>query len=543
MACILRSRILQSQVFVFPFERVMKETLKRLPYILLILAIAFVFTVQWGPGSRGCNGKLLDNSQRTAAMVNDQEIPLVEFNRAYTSQLQYFRSQGNPLSDSLARQVGIPKQILNQLVESELLAQVAEKRGVGPSDDEVKDLILKDPSFQKEGSFDAQLYQDTVRDYLKKTVQEYEADLRRRLAANKLSDLVESEAFVSEDEIKAAFFKTGNKASATFVRFLPAMFASQINPADPEVTHFQEAHLKEVAGYYQANLALYSEPEKAKASHVLLKVAAGASSDQKAGIRKKLEGIRKEIVQGRNFGEAAKQYSEDAGSKDKAGDLGWNARQNWAPTFASAAFALKPGEMSQPIETQLGYHLIQLAETKPAEKKELASVQHEIARILLKKELAQKAALQRAEEALALLKHGEKLQQAFPAIHTKDSEPSMRFETETKPEATETGSFAVGGESVPQLGPAPQLVTDILQLSSPGVLGKVYAVGEGFAVVEVSERQRSTEDGFKTQRDALEQEALKSKQAELRQSFLKALKKTAKITLNPSLSSEAPNAT
>ena len=508
---------------------------KRLISLLFIVAIAVVFTLQFGPGSRGCDAPLRSTPAASAAVVNGKEISLIDFNRAYARQLQYFRVQGNAIPAALARQLGLPQQVLDQLVMAELLAQTAEKEGIVASDAELRELLQKNPDFHKDGKFDRKRYQDVVFSYYGKRDTEFEADLRRQLAAGKLLDLVEAGAVVSEDEVKAKYFRDGNKANATLVRFLPTMFADKVPAPKPDETaRFEKERVKEISDYYEANRFLYRQPERVRARHILIKVDKDAPQAQKDEAKQKIEGIRQEIEAGKDFAAAAKEYSEDPGSKDSGGDLGFNERSSWVPEFANAAFALKPGEMSKPVESQFGFHLIKLEEKKPPENKELQEVKGEIARQLLNKEKAKQLARASADKALATaLKSGKKLAQLYPAEKAKEGKPPKgRFETESKPSAVETGAFSFNGDNVPQLGAQPQLAHDIFEVTQPQLLDKVYPAGEGFALAEVTDRKRPSDSEFAVQKDGLRNDAIKAKQLELRESFLKALKKRASIKTN-----------
>ncbi|HME89880.1 MAG TPA: SurA N-terminal domain-containing protein [Myxococcaceae bacterium] len=508
---------------------------KRLVSLLFIIAIAVVFTLQFGPGSRGCDAPLRSTPAASAAVVNGKEISLIDFNRAYVQQLQMFRAQGNAIPAALARQLGLPQQVLDQLVMMELLAQAAEKEGIAASDAELREVLQRNPDFQKDGRFDLKRYQDVVSNYYGKRDTEYEADLRRRLAAGKLLELVEAGAVVSEDEVKAKYFRDGNKANATLVRFLPTMFADKVPAAKPdELARFEKEHAKDIADYYEANRFLYRQPERVRARHILIKVEKDAPEAEKDDARQKIERIRQEIEAGKDFAQAAKEYSEDPGSKDSGGDLGFNERSSWVPEFANAAFALKPGEMSKPVESQFGFHLIKMEERKPPESKELEQVKGEIARQLLNKDKAKQLARAAADKALsAALKSGKKLAQLYPTDKDKEGKPAKgRFETETKPTAVETGLFSFNGDNVPQLGAQPQLAREIFEAGQPQLLDKVYSAGEGFALAEVTERKRPSESEFASQKDALRNDALKAQQLELRESFLKALKKRANIKTN-----------
>ncbi len=123
---------------------------KRVVSYLFIIAIAVVFTLQFGPGSRGCEQPLTPKKSAAAAVVNGKEIPVKEFLAAYNNQLQYFKLQGNNIPASLIRQLGIPQQVLDQLVTSELLAQAADKQGIVPADAEIREVLFRIPDFQKD---------------------------------------------------------------------------------------------------------------------------------------------------------------------------------------------------------------------------------------------------------------------------------------------------------------------------------------------------------------------------------------------------------
>jgi peptidyl-prolyl cis-trans isomerase D len=517
---------------------------KRLISYFFILAIGLVFILQFGPGSRGCEQPLTAQKTAAAAVVNGKEIPLRDFVAAYSNQLQYFRIQGSNIPSSLARQIGIPQQVLDQLVTAELLAQAADKRGIVPSDAELQEALTKNPDFQKDGAFSLERYGLVLREYYRKSTAEYEAEARRRLAAQKLLELVTNGAVVSEEEVRTKYFREGNKANITFVRFLPTMYAGAVPAPKPqEVASFQKEHAKEIADYYQANRFLYRQPERVRARHILIKVEKDAPEEQKAQARQRIEQIRKEISGGKDFAEAAKEYSEDPGTQSSGGDLGFNERSSWVPEFANAAFSLQPGQISQPVETQFGIHLIKVEEKKPAEEKELKDVEPEIARQLYTKDKAKQLARSAAEKALATAqKSGKTLAQLYPPDKDKDGKtPRSRFETESKPTSAETGPFSISGDTVGQLGSAPELAGDIAASDAAKMLGKVYSVGEGFALAQVTERTRPSDAQYAEQKDKLTADAIQAKRAELRESYFKALKKGAQIRQNEDLIAQVAN--
>src|SRR5687768_13844137 len=150
---------------------------RKLGSLLVILAVAFVFTLSFGPGSSGCQAPISGVAESAVATVNGKEIPVEEFRQAYQQLTERYRAQGLP--SKMMAQLGFHKQVLNQLVERELLAQAAEKHGIAPTDQEIAEILHKSPYFQKDGKFDLQTYRDALRNIFRTTDVEFERDLRR----------------------------------------------------------------------------------------------------------------------------------------------------------------------------------------------------------------------------------------------------------------------------------------------------------------------------------------------------------------------------
>ena len=183
----------------------MKDTfdIRKLVSLLFIAGIALVFTLQFGPGSNGCAAPLTRIESSSAAVVNGKEITTQEFAESYARYMNMMRSQGQPIPDALARQFGLPKQVLNQLVDTELLAQAAKERGITPSDEELARIIHRNPDFQKDGKFDAATYRQVLRDFYRRTPAQYEGELRQQMSDVRLYGLlgeVESRADLAVHE-------------------------------------------------------------------------------------------------------------------------------------------------------------------------------------------------------------------------------------------------------------------------------------------------------------------------------------------------------
>jgi peptidyl-prolyl cis-trans isomerase D len=147
---------------------------------------------------------------------------------------------------------------------------------------------------------------------------------------------------------------------------------------------------------------------------------------------------------------------------------------------------------------------------------------------LLAREKAKALATAAATKALAEAKSGKKLAELFPP----DAEKTNQFALETKPEAKETGEFNSTVETIPQLGLAPEASKAIFARTEPGVVDQLVTVGDAVAVVQVDERKLTSEADFEKQKTQLRIEAIKGKQYETREAFLKALKQQGTVVTN-----------
>jgi len=155
----------------------------------------------------------------------------------------------------------------------------------------------------------------------------------------------------------------------------------------------------EIEKFYNDNPDKFAMPERVRAAHILLRVDAKSTPEQKAEIKKKLEGIRADIEsKAITFGDAAAKYSQDPSNAQKGGDLGLFSRGQMVKPFEDAAFATKPGTLSPIVETQFGYHIIQVIESKPAGKASLEEAKPPIKQYL--DQVAKQKALQKYVDEL-----------------------------------------------------------------------------------------------------------------------------------------------
>jgi len=135
---------------------------------------------------------------------------------------------------------------------------------------------------------------------------------------------------------------------------------------------------EEIASYYEKNSSEFEQGEQVQAEHILIRVEANASAEDKEKARKSIDMIQDQLKNGESFATLAEQFSEDPGSKNKGGNLGYFGRGQMVKEFEDAAFATKPGETSPPVQTSFGWHLIHVLDRKAPEKLPLEQVSKEI---------------------------------------------------------------------------------------------------------------------------------------------------------------------
>ncbi len=250
------------------------------------------------------------------AVVNGTIITRGEFDRVLDSELRRAAQSGQQIP--AAQMAKIENSILDRLIVGELLFQESKKKGI-------------------------QVKPETVTEQLMTIKQRFpsEAEFKKALEANNMTE---------------------SKISADIKR---DMAIQQL--LDKEVDQKVKITDEESKTFYDKNLQLFQQPERVKASHILIKVDEGAPEEKKAEARKKIKEIQQKVQNGEDFAALAKTYSEGP-SGPKGGDLGSFGRGQMVKPFEDAAFSLKPNETSDIVETRFGYHLIKVVEKQPAKK-------------------------------------------------------------------------------------------------------------------------------------------------------------------------------
>jgi len=281
------------------------------------------------------------------------------------------------------------RRTLEDLIMGEGLFQKAEKLGLKVSDEEVRRTITSIDAFKEEGQFKRQNYEG----YLTSTGQDaasFEREIRKELMAQKLRNLF---AFSHQISMET---KDGldslNQVSLTFdfATFSPSNLREKISLSKAQVDEALAKDLGAIRANFEQRKFEFAEEEQVKARHILVR-----TDKDPSGADKKVEEIKSELT-AKNFAEMAKKWSEDPGSKEKGGELGFFGKGRMDPDFENAAFSLPIGQISEPVKSQFGYHFILVEEKKEGGEPSFEEVKETVAR--------QYVARRRVDEKLESLK-------------------------------------------------------------------------------------------------------------------------------------------
>jgi len=353
---------------------------------ILLGAIVIVF-IFWGVGSF--------RSQRggRVALVNGDQITLDEYREAYNNLIEQLRRRfGNNLDEDMLKQLQVKRQALNQLIDNKLLVQEAKRLKFRVSKKELADAILNITAFQRAGIFDSRLYRDVL-DRLKMTPEAFEEAQKNAMLIDKLRTLITSSAKISDQEALEWFNWVNASVNIDYVFLSPNRY-KDIHPSDEEIKTFFENHKEtyktdpmvkvrylnfnpdafrskvelsdeEIREYYDENLETFKIPKTVEARHILLRVNQDADPETVKKTKERALHILKLAKEGKDFAELAKQYSEGP-TRDKGGYLGKFKKEAMVKPFADVAFSMKAGEISEPVRTQFGWHLINVEKVNEA---------------------------------------------------------------------------------------------------------------------------------------------------------------------------------
>jgi peptidyl-prolyl cis-trans isomerase D len=485
-------------------------------------AIILVF-VLWGAGSRLSN--TLGSGAGAAAHVNSELITLADVSEAVEN------LQRNPYLSQLAQGEDGLKRVqmlaVNELVNEELRVQVAQKEGFRASDLEVRDTIMGFQAFNQDGKFQRERY-NMYLEHIHSSPAEFETKLRREELVVSAEQALRAGLVPSKLEVAKQQELSKMKANLEFVAVNEAKLAAATPVSSAEVQAFlaKKDNQTPISDYFNLHKADFSTEEQVHARHILIK-AAKTDATAVAKARSKIEEIEKRLKNKEDFAKLAKELSEDPGSKAAGGDLGFFSKDKMVPEFANAAFALRVGEISAPVQTDFGYHLIEVIEKHAAVVATLESKKAEIAKQLIEQERTQAVLTQLKD----LLK-----KKNLAAVNAWVQAHGLKWD--------ETGVFSFESERIPKIGTNPQVSRLAFTLSASAPLAEEL-VRQGSLEYLVRYKEvsaangksaaKKSEDSLLENADYLSGYLANQRSQEAFRRWVSEARKTAKISINPAI--------
>jgi peptidyl-prolyl cis-trans isomerase D len=416
---------------------------------------------------------------------------------AARQQLAQQRYPDNPMILRLFEQ-----RVGQQMVQQQILLAEAEKLGVSASDADVSTFLhagaFGEFLFPKGNFIGQDQYTNFVASRFNMSVSEFESEVKQEIVINRLKALITGGVAVGDQEVKDGYLKQNVKVKFDYAIVNADDVRKQINPSDSElesffkkngaryssgvpeqraITYFAftpdqlpggvpQPSQQDIQAYFTAHQSEYQVPEQAKSRHILISVPAGADAKTDAAAKAKADGVLKQLQSGGDFAKLAAANSDDPGSKDKGGELGYAKRGTMVAEFDNAIFTQKIGDIKI-VKSQFGYHIIQVEERQTAHSEALNEVLPTIQATLIREKAAQ------AEDSYA---------KTLTAEATRDglakTAAAHRLELATTPLTGKTGVISALPDSGQILAKAFEAKQGDAPQSAP--------TGEGYAIFQVT---------------------------------------------------------
>jgi peptidyl-prolyl cis-trans isomerase D len=461
----------------------------------------------------------------SVATVDGHDLRAGEFQQRYVAQMQAYQQQfGGSMNANLLRQLGVDQQVLSAMVNEQVAFLEAERQGIAVSDDELAARIMAIPGLQENGRFIGEArYEALLRQQRPPlTKSQFEERFRRDIMTERLRTAVTDWMAVSDKELEDEYRKRNEKVKLQVVAFTADRFRDKVSLSDADVAAYFDAHKAEyrigeqrsvkyllldrdaqrqkvvvppsdIQRYYNDNIQTYQTPEQIRASHILLKT----DGKNEADVRKRAEALLAQVKGGADFAALAKKESEDDGSKAGGGDLGFFGRGRMVPEFETAAFAMQPGQTSELVRSQFGFHIIRMVEKKAGATRTLDEVRPQIQELLAQQQ-ADTQITERAKQLEARIKDPGDLAEAA-------GEQGLMVQ--------ESGYFQ-RGDPVPGLGQAPQVAAAAFTQADNTVSGALPAQ-RGVVFITVVGKKDPYVPKIEEVQDRVRQDAIRAKAAEL----------------------------
>lgn len=469
------------------------------PYIKTLLGlIIFVFIFFFGWSMKSSQNSSPSPVAGALALVNDQPVTPNDYRQAYNGLLDFYRriSQGT-LTTEQAQALGLDKRALDLVIDRMILFQEANKLGFSVSDDEVKAAIAALPIFKEGNAFSGARYHQVLQAQ-GMAPEQYEAAKRQELLIGKVEERLRSGASVSDADVESEYRDRATHMTVDYVLFPADEQASRVVVTEQRLQDYLKAHADEFRAEekrsarflffpvddYASQVKISDEdlrqefkgraiqfqlPESVRLRQILVRVEPGASEAAVKKAQARATELRAKAT-GASFADVARRESDDDATKSAGGEMGWVGRGVLADSFDKVIFSLAEGDVSQPVRSEMGYHLFQAVERRAAKDRTFEEARADLLRVL-QRERARESALKAADAVLMDLEDKKA---------TWDSLPGGRKATTT--------ALVAKNQPDPSVPNQPKFREALFSLTetSPGALAET---AEGTFLVSVSRKR------------------------------------------------------
>lgn len=355
----------------------------RAKIVMGLLIIAFVF---WG-----VSGSILSAGNDSAATVNGEKITINKFNQANQAARNRLSKQfGDNVGSEYFDSINFKRGVMNQLVDAELLKQEAAKFDYDVAPAKIKEYIESSEGLQIDGKFSKEAYANFLAQ-VNKSADLLQRDIKEDIKSAAIPQLISQSSFALNAEVENQYKLSKQKRTFNYIEISSTDYQDKVEVTEEEIdAHYKEfsqdfmtqeqvsvnyielsiADLlkdvevtdEEINTYYEAKKETLKTGEKRKAKHILLTVD-GNEDEVKIAIEK----VAQRLKGGETFEAVAKEVSQDPGSSKNGGDLGLVAKGDMVDAFDKKLFSMEEGEVSEPVLSSFGYHIIKLSEIKSPE--------------------------------------------------------------------------------------------------------------------------------------------------------------------------------
>src|SRR5437764_1206520 len=415
----------------------------------------------------------------------------------YYTEKKYEQMYRQALTPEMINAMGLPKQVLDSLVDQKLLLQEARRLHLSATPDEVRNEILRIPTLNPDGKFVGdELYTRYVTASLGyQSPAEFEDELSREITLRKMESALQNSLVISPKAVDAEYRRVSENAKIKYVLYAASREATnvQVSPAEVEqyyrthqaqYTHGEQRQVKylladlarlrsqivpseaELMKRYQASKEDFKHPAQAHILHILTRVPQGAPAADDVTAKAKADAIVKQLRAGADFAKLARENSGDPSSSSKGGDLGWVDMGSTVAPFDQAAFSLPPNTVSDPIRsTEFGYHIIKVVERRDPGYRSFDEVRGQLA-----SQMAEQMSKDQARDEITRI--AARIKQARPANDT-----AFAALANDKVTSNSTLWFAKN-DSIPGLGTNQALIAWAFS-AKPGDIGDIIGTQRG----------------------------------------------------------------